>query len=207
MKRVSMRFSRFTSTFVVRAVLVSLPVLAVSPLVSTAAAAQRPPSGKRANELTLAGVRPGRDTLAEAFKRYKAKYLADPAATGPKQWRDPCTGRSLTMEVDSRMVIQEVTVSALAPRDGKCDDRRIDELNMKDWASGLGLHLSDSQDRVVALYGEPNSTGPSVKGDTELEFLYYAFDWAGSDVPQVMEVYCARETGRVVEITLAYPSL
>jgi hypothetical protein len=25
-------------------------------------------------------------------------------------------------------------------------------------------------------------------------------------VPQAMEIYCARDTGRVVEITLAYPS-
>ena len=54
---------------------------------------------------------------------------------------------------------------------------------------------------------EPNSSGPSVKGNNELEFLYYPFDWAGSDVPQAMEIYCARDTGRVVEITLAYPSL
>jgi hypothetical protein len=176
-------------------------------LVSLATSAQRPSSEKRANELTLAGVRPGRDTLAEAFKRYKAKYLTQAATAGPKEWRDPCTGRSLTLDVDARMVIQEITVSALAPRDGKCDDRHIDEMNMKDWVSGLGLHPSDSQDRVIALYGEPNSIGPSVKGDTELEFLYYAFDWAGSGVPQVMEVYCARDTGRVVEITLAYPSL
>jgi hypothetical protein len=40
---------------------------------------------------------------------------------------------------------------------------------------------------------------------------YYAFDWAGADVPQVMEVLCTREAdgkpGRVVEITLAGPSL
>lgn len=176
-------------------------------LISVTASAQRPSGAKRANELTLAGVRPGRDTLAEAFKRYKAKYLAGPLSASPKEWRDPCTGRSLALDVDSRMVIQGITVSALAPREGKCDDRRMDALDMKDWATGLGLHLSDSQDRVVALYGEPNSTGPSVKGNQELEFLYYAFDWAGSDVPQVLEVYCARDTGRVVEITLAYPSL
>jgi hypothetical protein len=37
--------------------------------------------------------------------------------------------------------------------------------------------------------------------------LYYAFDWAGADVPQVMEVYCDTTTGRVVEITLSAPSL
>jgi hypothetical protein len=41
--------------------------------------------------------------------------------------------------------------------------------------------------------------------------LYYAFDWAGPDVPQVMEVLCTAqkdgEPGRVVEITLAAASL
>jgi hypothetical protein len=40
---------------------------------------------------------------------------------------------------------------------------------------------------------------------------YYAFDWAGPDVPQVMEVVCTKEQdgqpGYVVEITLAAPSL
>ena len=50
------------------------------------------------------------------------------------------------------------------------------------------------------------SPGPSVKGEHELELLHYAFAWAGSDVPQVMEILCARESGRVMEITLAYPS-
>jgi len=41
--------------------------------------------------------------------------------------------------------------------------------------------------------------------------LYYAFDWAGPDVPQVMEVVCTApkdgSSGRVAEITLAAGSL
>ena len=41
--------------------------------------------------------------------------------------------------------------------------------------------------------------------------LYYAFDWAGPDVPQVMEVLCTvgneGKPGVVVEITLAASSL
>jgi hypothetical protein len=65
--------------------------------------------------------------------------------------------------------------------------------------------------RARALYGQPNSRGPSTKGGQQLELLYYAFDWAGPDVPQVMEVLCAPDRdgkpGRVVEITLAAPSL
>jgi hypothetical protein len=64
---------------------------------------------------------------------------------------------------------------------------------------------------VVQLYGAPDSRSPSTKGGRQLELLYYAFDWAGADVPQVMEVACTVKEGlppgRVVEITLAAPSL
>ena len=73
--------------------------------------------------------------------------------------------------------------------------------------TGLGLRIGDSQDRVIEFYGDPNSSGPAVKNGHELELMFYQFDWAGADVPQVMEVLCARDTGRVVEITLAFPSL
>jgi hypothetical protein len=169
--------------------------------------AQSGPERKRANELTLAGLRPGRDTLATALKRYKAKYASDDGKGGAREWIDTCTGRFLALESDGNMVIQGITVSALGLQTGKCNNHSFDSLTMKDWVSGRGLQLGDPQDRVTELYGEPNSVGPSVKGDKELEFFYYAFDWAGADVPQVMEVYCARDTGRVVEITLAYPSL
>ena len=183
-------------------------------LTISAGAGQAPRSdaSKRANELTLAGLRPGRDTLSVVLKRYKAKYLSEgsrnnASATDPKEWRDPCTGRSLTVTADEKSVIQEITVSSLASSNGKCDDRRFDALDMKGWTTGRGLHLGDPRDHITELYGEPGSSGPSVKGSHELEFLYYAFDWAGTEVPQVLEVYCERDSGRVVEITLAFPSL
>jgi hypothetical protein len=174
-------------------------------LLSFAALAQAQ-GDDRANELTLAGLQPGRDTLAAASKRYGTKYATEGNASG-KQWRDTCTGRLLEIEADASAPIQSVTVSALGPMDGKCEGRRFDALDMKGWITGRGLRLGDPQQRIVEIYGEPSSTGPSIKGDRELEFLYYAFDWAGSDVPQVLQVYCARDTGRVVEMTLAYPSL
>jgi hypothetical protein len=41
--------------------------------------------------------------------------------------------------------------------------------------------------------------------------LYYAFDWAGPDVPQILTVLCTVEKngkpGRVVEMTLDVESL
>ena len=71
--------------------------------------------------------------------------------------------------------------------------------------------LAQPTTKVVQLYGEPDSRSPSTKDGQPLELWYYAFDWAGPDVPQVMEVLCTREKdgqpGHVVEITLAAPSL
>ena len=159
---------------------------------------------KRVNELTLAGLRPGHDGLAVALKRYSEKSADSHSAANAKLWLDPCTGRALSVEMDGRAMIRAITVSLLVPQEAKCGNQRF---AVQDWITGRGLRLGDPQDRVVQLYGEPNSSGPAVHGERELEFLRYAFDWAGSDVPQILEIDCARENGRVVEITLAFPSL
>ena len=159
------------------------------------------------NETMLAGLRPGRDTFAAAEKRFKGKSITEEPNSGSREWRDDCSGRSIRLEVDAKSVIQSVTITTLGNQEGKCSDRRPDFLDPRFWVTGLGLRMGDSQDRVVGLYGEPNSSGPASKNGQDLELMYYQFDWAGSDVPQVMEVLCARDSGRVVEITLAFPSL
>ncbi len=77
-------------------------------------------------------------------------------------------------------------------------------------STGHGLRLFHPCDKVVEIYGQPSSRRPSTKDGRELELLYQ-FDWAGPDVPQVMEVLCTsgeREGSRtVVEIMLAAGSL
>ena len=162
---------------------------------------------RHTNEILLAGLRPGRDTFAVAEKRFKGKSLSEEPNSSSREWRDDCSGRSIRLEVDAKSVIQSVTITTLGSQEGKCSDRRPDFLDPRNWLTGLGLRVGDSQDRVVGLYGEPNSGGPASKNGQELDLMYYQFDWAGSDVPQAMEVLCARDTGRVVEITLAFPSL
>ncbi len=189
----------------------SLVVAAASAAVATGARNTPPSAGQVAvrhiNETLLAGLRPGRDTFAVAEKRFKAKNLIEEQNSSSKEWRDDCSGRSIRLEIDAKSVIQSVTITTLGTQEGKCSDRRPDFLDPRNWLTGLGLRMGDSQDRVVGLYGEPNSSGPASKNRQELEMMYYQFDWAGSDVPQVMEILCARDTGRVVEITLAFPSL
>jgi hypothetical protein len=164
-------------------------------------------SAHGANETLLAGLRPGRDTFAMAEKRFKAKNVSERTSSGVKEWRDDCSGRAIRLELDAKSVIQSVTITSLNIQEGKCSEKRADFLDPRNWVTGLGLRIGDSQDQILALYGEPNSSGPATKNGQELALMYYQFDWAGSDVPQVMEVLCARETGRVVEVTLAYPSL
>jgi len=185
--------------------------LCTSLLVALAASApalqaQRDPAPKRINELTLAALRPGRDSLAGAFKRYKQKYLLSKTAAESKEWRDTCTGRSLILAIDSRSVVQEITVSSLVARDGNCDNRRFEFLNLDDWVTGKGLRLGDSRNQVVELYGEPSFSEPVERGDADLELLRFDFNSLGPDVPQEMQVYCERASGRVVEITLSAAS-
>jgi hypothetical protein len=185
--------------------------LCTSLLVALAASApalraQRDPAPKRINELTLAALRPGRDSLAGAFKHYKQKYLLSKTDTESREWRDSCTGRSLILAIDSRSVVQEITVSSLVARDGNCDNRRFEFLNLDDWVTGKGLRLGDSRNQVVELYGEPSFSEPVERQDADLELLRFDFNSLGPDVPQEMQVYCERASGRVVEINLSAAS-
>ncbi len=201
MKRGSMKFWLCASLVFAMAG----PAVAAGTRISSSGAGQS--AVHYGNETMLAGLRPGRDTFAVAEKRFKAKNLSEEPNSNSKEWRDDCSGRSIHLEVDAKSVIQTVTITTLGTQEGKCGDRRPEFLDPRNWLTGLGLHMGDSQDRVVGLYGEPSSSGPASKNGQDLVLMYYQFDWAGSDVPQVMEVLCARDTGRVVEITLAFPSL
>jgi hypothetical protein len=193
---------------------VSLVLIVPNSPTPGASAPPRPASGQasqdnahRANETLLAGLRPGRDTFAVAEKRFKSKKYSEIQDSGYKEWRDNCSGHAIRLEINAQSIIQSITITTLAPKQGNCSERPPDFLDAKNWVSGRGLRLGDSQDRVVSFYGEPNSSGPAAKSGQELDLMYYQFDWAGSEVPQVMEILCTRDTGRVVEITLAFPSL
>jgi hypothetical protein len=157
-----------------------------------------------ANELTLSGLRPGRDTRATAVGRHHKPSGASDERTAT--WRDPCRGRDLRMEFGENDVVESITVSVTP---GPHDDCRpgTPAMTAETWRTGRGLSLGDLRERVVTLYGQPDSRGPSTREGEETEFLYYPFDWAGSDVPQVLEVTCDKKNGRVVQMTLAGQSL
>jgi hypothetical protein len=162
----------------------------------------------RENELSIAGFRPGKDTLAAARTRIGKKLPA--SEDEPDRvitWHEFCYGKDLRIEADAHGVIQSLDLSEMEPMHRCSPDALAASQETGYWRTGRGLSLGDSRKRVIALYGQPGSNGPSQEGDERRELLYYAFDWAGSDVPQVMEVSCDKATGRVVEIMLAFPSL
>lgn len=179
------------------------------PLAAGAAAQTKtlrgPVASGRAAESRLAGILPGKTTLTQAAALLGAPREQD-ANSSSVRW-NRCSD-DLIAETDSGGLIQTIRVTRhLSQQPANCTAA----VSAVRWVTGKGLRLGDATDRAVQLYGKPDSRSPSTKAGQQLELLYYAFDWAGPDVPQVMEVVCTAadggKPGRVVEITLAASSL
>jgi hypothetical protein len=167
---------------------------------------REPVPSVRASESTLAGLLPGQTRLARAKVLLGSPREKD-AASSSVRW-NRCSD-DLIVETDGGGLIQTIRVARhWSPKQtADCTDAPA----ATKWGTGKGLRLGDPVARAEKLYGKPDSRSPSTKGGQQLELLYYAFDWAGPDVPQVMQVVCTvgkdGEPGRVVEITLAASSL
>jgi hypothetical protein len=163
----------------------------------------------RHDELTLASLRPGRDAMTKAQRLFTKPSTIDDGGAN-QTWQDTCRHELLSIIADPSGTILEVRV-AENNLDSKRECAAPAANRANRWITGHGLVIGDSSSRVLALYGQPGSRGPSTKDGQQLELFYYAFDWAGPDVPQVMTVLCTPakddKPGRVVEITLAAPSL
>ena len=180
----------------------------VSILTLAIPAAPRAGNSGRANELSLAGLRPGHDKLASPRKTFR-ELERDESVTDALLWGDTCTHRELRVEVDANKIMQTVTVDTSYKPEvmAKCEPVVMAPSRLKLLASGRGLKLGDACDRVAEIYGKPESKSPSVRGSEQLELWLYSFDWAGANVPQVMEVSCSTSSKQVVAITLAASSL
>jgi hypothetical protein len=173
--------------------------------------AKAPATLLRANELTLAGLRPGRDKAAAAIRLYGSPDSRSPDHQSLNWSFQGVHGAFyLNLDVDKADVVQFIRVSRGQGPGGTILGKHHASRGLA-WHTGHGLAADALAARVVQLYGEPDSRSPSTKDGQQLELLYYAFDWAGANVPQVMEVLCTvakdRKPGEVVEITLAAPSL
>jgi hypothetical protein len=160
----------------------------------------------RKNEWKLAGLLPGRTTV----QRAKAILGKTAAVDGTSLTWNGCDGLLVEVQADRQGMIQTVRLSQVATPDFNEDCSPALQKGRSP-QTGLGLRIGDGAAKVATLYGNPDSRSPSTKDGQPLELLYYAFDWAGPDVPQVMQVVCTAEkdgqAGRVVQITLAASSL
>jgi hypothetical protein len=162
---------------------------------------------RRHNETILAKILPGRTSMAKAQTFWSNPTTKD-AENHLAKWL-MCDGGELNVDFDEDGIIQSVWTSNTKARPSRgCVESVAVAPKL---STGSGLQLGDAAARVLQLYGQPDSRSPSTKDGQQLELLYYAFDWAGPDVPQLMEVLCTVEKGgkpgRVVEITLAVSSL
>ena len=185
----------------------ALFVLLLMSTLASAQTTQKPTVKKaahRANKLTLCGLRPGKDNTASASRRMGPHSRLEPETKdGQLSWSAQCYGLALIVDLDGRQKIQVLRLTHWVQA-GDC-------FKPPPWKTGRGLRLGDATTKVTQLYGEPDSRSPSTKDGQPLELWYYAFAWAGPDVPQVMQVLCTKEKdghpGWVEEITLAAPSL
>jgi hypothetical protein len=186
-------------------------VLACAALLGTSSAASfQAAKARRHNELTLAGLRPGRDTLQKAVRSLGQPNSNNGDSSTPTwEFRSQNSYVFLSLNCDAKGTIQTIRVFQVSPSG-------VDVEGASPWPitrlfTGRGVGIGGESVQVLELYGNPDSRSPSTKGGQPLELLYYAFDWAGPDVPQVMQVVCTPEqggqAGRVVEITLAASSL
>src|ERR1700739_4775965 len=112
---------------------------------------------RRANEFTLAALRPGRDKLERAMQLY---HTIDPkSSTKDSQtvWVDACTKHTLIVDFDADKRIQVIR-TGVAPSPAAC---RAVSANL--WRTGHGLGVGDSAVKLVQLYGPPDSKSPSTR--------------------------------------------
>jgi hypothetical protein len=166
---------------------------------------------KRVHELTLAGLRPAKGSLEKASKKFgKESKIEAPDDPNAHSWQVNCSLDDLVIEAGPNGIIRNSTVSITHAADHiiiACSDRAESRRFRSRFGSGRNLLLHDRCDRIEEIYGQAESRSPSVKGSDKLELYLYKFDWAGPDVPQVMEVSCDASSQTVVEITLAAATL
>lgn len=172
------------------------PSIAALLLVAVIAAAPAAVGG----ELTLAGLRPGRDRLAQAIKLFGKRYTEAYENTPDLLlWADPKKQLYVRVELTPEKVIDAVTVSSYGPEDAPAST-----LPALAAASGRGLRLGDPMEKTVQLYGQPYFQGPSTEGGRELTLMVHKFS-ASEDQPQVLETSYDPRTRRLVKITLSFP--
>lgn len=162
------------------------------------APAQERPGG--AAERRLAGLQPGRDSLARAIQLYGNRY-SEAFANTPDLllWADPRKNIFLRLELDEQKRIETITVASYGPEKATPADLPATAV-----VSGRGLKLGDPLEKCLQIYGKPYFRGPSRDAGRDLLLLVYKFA-VSVELPQVMETSYDPKTERLVKMTLSFP--
>lgn len=152
------------------------------------------------NELKLAGLQPGRSTVAEAEALW-GKQWHHPSRDEDDVyvWCDTHSHIQLSLEATRAGLIRVVTVSRMPPAlpVGACTA----VLGKRAATTGRGVRLGDSPERLQHVYGKPFFTGPSSWNGRDVNMIVFNFSWAGTSKPQILESSFAG--GKLVKMTLS----
>lgn len=152
------------------------------------------------NELTLAGLRPGRSTIAQAEALY-GNHWRHPSRDEHDLyvWCDAHTKLRLTAEARPDGRIRVVTIAAMPPAlpVGACSAA----LSRRAAQTGRGVRLGESPQQLRHVYGTPFFTGPSSWNGHDVDMIVFNFSWAGASKPQILESSFAG--GTLVKMTLS----
>ncbi len=175
-------------------------VLAAAHAQDPASSADHPPGN--VNELTLAGLRPGRSTIPMAEAKLGRRWRHP---SGDEKdlyvWCDRRSHLKLQLETKPGGTIQVVTVERMPASAGDaaaCDAALPSALAR----TGRGVALGDDSRRLEHTYGTPFFTGPSNWRGENVHLIVYNFSWAGADKPQILES-SFDSAGRLVKMTLS----
>lgn len=150
----------------------------------------------------LAGLRPGRDSIEQAYRRF-GKERADrtlSSAASPV-WIDNCNHEQVIVQASSRQVINRITVTPTPGVTTADCDLKAYGRNARAFGTGHGLVFKDDCSRVKELYGIPESE-KTIEENRQLMRAMRFSGAAGKQWTLELEVECNVASDRVQRITL-----
>jgi hypothetical protein len=131
-------------------------------------------STKPAVEYEIAGLRPGKDTIEKAYRRFhKDRVIKELSPPSSALWMDNCNHQMLTVGFDPKGVIREVRIEPAPVSNVDCSPRSYDRsTRARMGGTRRGLVFRDSCDRIQQIYGVPQSQAPTVNGGQEFTYRF-----------------------------------
>ncbi len=154
----------------------------------------------RVRESKLAGLRPGQDTVAKAYKFF-GRDPDEKVDSGQIAWFDLCGSQKAVIAFDSNNVIQSITVEQrLVAAIVDCNDKVYSHSVRVKFGSGRGLLRFDRCERITEIYGTPDSKKVS---DSNRTVYVYRYDRTNQLPTLTLEITCDTASNRVDSLKLA----